>query len=223
MDKIQIEVIGDNHIGTSEKTPMRADAFERTEAEKIENIQSHFSKIMKEMGLDLTDESLSGTPYRVAKMYIKELFYGLNPNNRPKISTFPNTYGYQNILVEQDINIDSSCEHHFLPIIGKAHVGYIPEHKVIGLSKINRLVDYYAHRPQVQERLCVQIFKDLQETLGTKDVIVVISAKHLCVSSRSIKDKESFTTTLNYGGVFVNLDKRAEFFNLLKNNGDHIK
>ena len=223
MDKIQIEVIGDNHIGTSEKTPMRADAFERTEAEKIENIQSHFSKIMKEMGLDLTDESLSGTPYRVAKMYIKELFYGLNPNNRPKISTFPNTYGYQNILVEQDINIDSSCEHHFLPIIGKAHVGYIPEHKVIGLSKINRLVDYYAHRPQVQERLCVQIFKDLQETLGTKDVIVVISAKHLCVSSRGIKDKESFTTTLNYGGVFVNLDKRAEFFNLLKNNGDHIK
>ena len=223
MDKIQIEVIGDNHIGTSEKTPMRADAFERTEAEKIENIQSHFSKIMKEMGLDLTDESLSGTPYRVAKMYIKELFYGLNPNNRPKISTFPNTYGYQNILVEQDINIDSSCEHHFLPIIGKAHVGYIPKHKVIGLSKINRLVDYYAHRPQVQERLCIQIFKDLQETLGTKDVIVVISAKHLCVSSRGIKDKESFTTTLNYGGVFVNLDKRAEFFNLLKNNGDHIK
>lgn len=223
MDKIQIEVIGDNHIGTSEKTPMRADAFERTEAEKIENIQSHFSKIMKEMGLDLTDESLSGTPYRVAKMYIKELFYGLNPNNRPKISTFPNTYGYQNILVEQDINIDSSCEHHFLPIIGKAHVGYIPKHKVIGLSKINRLVDYYAHRPQVQERLCIQIFKDLQETLGTKDVIVVISAKHLCVSSRGIKDKESFTTTLNYGGVFVDLDKRAEFFNLLKNNGDHIK
>ena len=223
MDKIQIEVIGDNHIGTSEKTPMRADAFERTEAEKIENIQSHFSKIMKEMGLDLTDESLSGTPYRVAKMYIKELFYGLNPNNRPKISTFPNTYGYQNILVEQDINIDSSCEHHFLPIIGKAHVGYIPKHKVIGLSKINRLVDYYAHRPQVQERLCIQIFKDLQETLGTKDVIVVISAKHLCVSSRGIKDKESFTTTLNYGGVFVDLDKRAEFFNLQKNNGDHIK
>ena len=223
MDKIQIEVIGDNHIGTSEKTPMRADAFERTEAEKIKNIQSHFSKIMKEMGLDLTDESLSGTPYRVAKMYIKELFYGLNPNNRPKISTFPNTYGYQNILVEQDINIDSSCEHHFLPIIGKAHVGYIPKHKVIGLSKINRLVDYYAHRPQVQERLCIQIFKDLQETLGTKDVIVVISAKHLCVSSRGIKDKESFTTTLNYGGVFVNLDKRAEFFNLLKNNGDYIK
>ena len=223
MDKIQIEVIGDNHIGTSEKTPMRADAFERTEAEKIENIRSHFSKIMKEMGLDLTDESLSGTPYRVAKMYIKELFYGLNPNNRPKISTFPNTYGYQNILVEQDINIDSSCEHHFLPIIGKAHVGYIPKHKVIGLSKINRLVDYYAHRPQVQERLCIQIFKDLQETLGTKDVIVVISAKHLCVSSRGIKDKESFTTTLNYGGVFVDLDKRAEFFNLLKNNGDHIK
>ena len=221
MDKTQIEVIGDNHIGTSVKTPMRADAFKRNESEKIENIQFHFSKIMEEMGLDLTDESLSGTPYRVAKMYIKELFYGLSPNNRPKISTFPNTYGYQRMLVEQDINIDSTCEHHFLPITGKAHVGYIPKDKVIGLSKINRLVDYYAHRPQVQERLCIQILKDLQKTLGTKDVIVVISAKHLCVSSRGIKDKESFTTTLDYGGAFANVDKRDEFFNLLKNNGNN--
>jgi len=223
MDKSQIEVIGDNHIGSSIKTPMRTDAFEHTDAEKIENIQLHFSKIMEEMGLDLTDESLSGTPYRFAKMYIKELFYGLNPQNRPKISTFPNTYGYQQMLVEQDINIDSSCEHHFLPIVGKAHVGYIPKDKVVGLSKINRLVDYYSHRPQVQERLCLQILKDLQETLDTEDVIVVISAKHLCVSSRGIKDKESFTTTLDYGGIFANIEKRTEFFNLIKNNGDHGK
>lgn len=200
---------------------MRLDAFERTDEEKIERIQFHFSKIMEEMGLDLTDESLSGTPYRFAKIYIKELFYGLAPKNKPKISTFPNTYGYQQMLVEQDITIDSSCEHHFLPIVGKAHVGYIPKDRVVGLSKINRLVDYYAHRPQVQERLCLQIVKDLQEILGTDDVIVVLSAKHLCVSSRGIKDKESFTTTLEYGGKFAKLDKRTEFFNLLKNKGDH--
>lgn len=220
MDKSQIELIGDNHIATSVETPMRTDAFERTEEEKIKNIQNHFSKIMEELGLDLTDESLSGTPYRFAKMYVKELFYGLNPKNKPKLSTFPNTYGYQRILVEQDITIDSSCEHHFLPIVGKAHVGYIPKEKVVGLSKINRLVDYYAHRPQVQERLCLQILKDLQETLETEDVIVMVSAKHLCVSSRGIKDKESFTTTLDYGGVFSDLDKRTEFFELLKKNGN---
>lgn len=223
MDKSQIELIGNNHIATSVKTPMRADAFKHTDEEKIKKIQFHFSKIMEELGLDLTDESLSGTPYRFAKMYIQELFYGLNPKNKPKVSTFPNTYGYQRMLVEQDITIDSSCEHHFLPIVGKAHVGYIPKDKVIGLSKINRLVDYYSHRPQVQERLCLQILKDLQKTLDTEDVIVVISAKHLCVSSRGIKDKESFTTTLDYGGTFANVNKRTEFFNLLKNNGDYGK
>jgi len=217
MDKSYIETIGDNHIATSVKTPMRADAFERNDKEKIENIQLYFSKIMEELGLDLTDESLSGTPYRFAKMYIKELFYGLDPRNKPKISTFPNTYGYQRMLVEQDITIDSSCEHHFLPIVGKAHVGYVPKDKVVGLSKINRLVDYYAHRPQVQERLCLQILKDLQHILGTEDVIVVVHAKHLCVSSRGIKDKDSFTTTLDYGGVFANDDKRTEFLNLIKN------
>ena len=194
MDKSQIEVLGDNHIGTSIKTPMRADAF----------------------GLDLTDESLSGTPYRFAKMYIKELFYGLNPKNRPKISTFPNTYGYQRMLVEQDITIDSSCEHHFLPIVGKAHVGYIPKDKVVGLSKIIRLVDYYSHRPQVQERLCLQILEDLQNTLETDDVIVIVHAKHLCVSSRGIKDKESFTTTLEYGGKFKDDKFRKEFYGILK-------
>ncbi|PRX57472.1 GTP cyclohydrolase I FolE [Flagellimonas meridianipacifica] len=218
MDKSQIELLGDNHIATSVKTPMRADAFDRSDDEKIENIQSHFYKIMEELGLDLTDESLSGTPYRFAKMYVKELFYGLNPNNKPKISTFPNTYGYQRMLVEQDITIDSSCEHHFLPIVGKAHVAYIPKDKVVGLSKINRLVDYYSHRPQVQERLCLQILTDLQETLETEDVIVMVHAKHLCVSSRGIKDKESFTTTLEYGGKFKDDKLRQEFYGLLENN-----
>ncbi|MEM9362490.1 MAG: GTP cyclohydrolase I FolE [Bacteroidota bacterium] len=218
MDNSQIELLGDNHIATSVKTPMRDDAFERSDDEKIANIQTHFFKIMEELGLDLTDESLSGTPYRFAKMYVKELFYGLNPKNKPKISTFPNTYGYQRMLVEQDITIDSSCEHHFLPIVGKAHIGYIPKDKVVGLSKINRLVDYYSHRPQVQERLCLQILEDLQDTLKTKDVIVIVHAKHLCVSSRGIKDKESFTTTIEYGGKFNEDSVRHEFYGLLDSN-----
>ena len=215
MDKSQIEVLGDNHMATSVDTPMRADAFNRSDDEKITAIQGHFSKIMEELGLDLDDESLSGTPYRFAKMYVKELFYGLNPLNKPKISTFPNSYGYQRMLVEQDITIDSSCEHHFLPIVGKAHVGYIPKGKVVGLSKINRLVDYYAHRPQVQERLCLQILKDLQQILETEDVMVIVHAKHLCVSSRGIKDKESFTTTIEFGGKFNEMGIRNEFYSLL--------
>ncbi len=211
----EIELIGDNHLSSNMETPLLPNAFDKSDDEKIKSIQNHFSKIMEELGLDLTDDSLSGTPHRFAKMYIKELFYGLNPANRPKISTFQNKYGYQKMLVEQDININSSCEHHFLPITGKAHVGYFPKEKVVGLSKINRLVDYYAHRPQVQERLCRQILTDLQNTLETDDVIVVISAKHLCVSSRGIKDKESFTTTVDYGGVFSELPNRDEFYNLL--------
>ncbi|MEM8509831.1 MAG: GTP cyclohydrolase I FolE [Bacteroidota bacterium] len=216
LDIEKIESLGDQHIATSLETPMTSDAFSLSDSEKIDRIQHHFHKIMETLGLDLTDDSLSGTPYRFAKMYVKELFYGLNPQNRPKISTFENKYGYQKMLVEQDITIDSSCEHHFLPIVGHAHVGYIPKHKVVGLSKINRLVDYYAHRPQVQERLCLQILKDLQETLETEDVIVIVHAKHLCVSSRGIKDKDSFTTTVEYGGSFQKDQLRNEFYGLLK-------
>ncbi len=214
-DKEQIEIEGDNHFSANIKTPLRADAFEKSDDEKIKNIQHHFKMIMEEMGLDLTDDSLSGTPYRFAKMYVKELFYGLNPANKPKLSTFENKYGYKKMLVEQNITIDSACEHHFLPIKGHAHVGYIPTKKVIGLSKINRLVDYYSHRPQVQERLALQILNDLQNILETKDVIVVINAKHLCVSSRGIKDKNSFTTTLEYGGSFSKKSIRKEFFNII--------
>ncbi|MBG6130375.1 GTP cyclohydrolase I [Aquimarina sp. EL_43] len=220
MNRKKIELIGDAHISNSIETPLREGAFEKSDNEKIKNIQHHFSEIMKELGLDLTDDSLSGTPYRVAKMYIKELFYGLNPKNRPKISTFDNKYGYQKMLVEHNITIDSACEHHFLPIIGTAHVGYIPKNKVVGLSKINRLVDYYSHRPQVQERLCLQILNDLQQTLETKDVIVVVNAKHLCVSSRGIKDKSSFTTTIEYGGQFIEPSLRNEFFGIIKKNNE---
>ena len=214
-DKEQIQIARDNHFSANIETPLRADAFDKSDDEKMKNIQHHFKMIMQEMGLDLTDDSLSGTPYRFAKMYVKELFYGLNPANKPKISTFDNKYGYKKMLIEQYISIDSTCEHHFLPIIGHAHIGYIPTKKVIGLSKINRLVDYYAHRPQVQERLTVQILNDLQNTLETKDVIVVISAKHLCVSSRGVKDKNSFTTTLEYGGCFNKKSIRNEFLSII--------
>jgi GTP cyclohydrolase I len=214
-DKEQIQIIGDHHFSTSIKTPLRADAFDTSDDEKIKNIQHHFKMIMQEMGLDLTDDSLSGTPYRVAKMYVKELFYGLNPANKPKLSIFENKYGYKKMLIEQNINIDSACEHHFLPIIGYANVAYIPKDKVIGLSKINRLVDYYASRPQVQERLVLQILNDLQEVLDTKDVIVSITAKHLCVSSRGIKDQSSFTTTLEYGGCFSKTEVRNEFLKVI--------
>ncbi|AFM04171.1 GTP cyclohydrolase I [Bernardetia litoralis DSM 6794] len=212
-----IETIGDNHIFSGIETPLLSDAFEKSDDEKIKNIEHYFGQIMNELGLDLSDDSLSGTPYRVAKMYVKELFYGLDPKNKPKISTFLNKYGYKKMLVEQNITIDSACEHHFLPITGHAHVGYIPKDKVIGLSKINRLVDYYAHRPQVQERLALQILNDLQTSLETEDVIVMLSAKHLCVSSRGIKDKDSFTTTIEYGGCFENKSNREEFFGIVGN------
>ena len=220
MEKEQLELIGDNHISTNVETPLRHDAFVKSDQQKIEAIQKYFAKIMEELGLDLTDDSLSGTPYRFAKMYVKELFYGLDPSKKPKISTFNNKYGYKKMLIEQNINIDSACEHHFLPIVGHAHIAYVPNKKVIGLSKINRLVDYYSHRPQVQERLCLQILKDLQQSLETNDVIVVINAKHLCVSSRGIKDKNSFTTTTEYGGVFEDINYRNEFFGSLSSKLD---
>jgi len=217
MNKEEKDIIGDNHISYNTETPMHSKAFEKTDAEKIKDIEGYFGLIMKTLGLDLKDDSLSGTPYRVAKMYVKELFYGLNPKNKPKISTFDNKYGYNKMLIEENINIDSACEHHFLPITGVAHIAYIPKDKVVGLSKLNRLVDFYAHRPQVQERLSLQILIDLQKILKTPDVIVVISAKHLCVSSRGIKDKNSSTTTIEYGGAFEKDTTRAEFFNSLGN------
>jgi len=214
-DNEQVQLVGDNHYTSSIDTPLRVDAFEKSDEEKIKNIQHHFKMIMQEMGLDLTDDSLSGTPYRVAKMYVEELFYGLNPANKPKLSTFENKYGYKKMLVEQNITIDSACEHHFLPIVGHAHVAYIPKDKVIGLSKINRLVNYYARRPQVQERLVLQILNDLQQVLDTKDVIVSVTSKHLCVSSRGIKDQTSLTTTLEYGGCFSETATRNEFLKII--------
>lgn len=215
MNTEKLDEIGDEHISTCIDTPLLPTAFDKSDDQKISIIQDHFARIMETLGLDLSDGSLQGTPYRVAKMYVKELFYGINPVNHPTVSTFDNSYGYGKLLLEKNISIDSSCEHHFLPIVGKAHVGYKATDRVIGLSKINRIVDYYSHRPQVQERLALQIVNALKEALKTDDVIVVIDAKHLCVSSRGIKDKDSSTVTIEYDGCFNDKDARKEFFNML--------
>lgn len=203
-DKITLtdEEIGDDHISTSDFTPIRDDAFDKSDEEKISIIQEHVKEIMETLGLDLTDDSLRGTPKRIAKSYVNELFYGLNPKNKPKASTFDNKYNYSEMLVEKDITLYSTCEHHFLPIVGKAHIAYISSGNVIGLSKMNRIVEYYAKRPQVQERLTKQIVKELQEALDTDDVACVIDAKHLCVNSRGIKDVNSSTVTSEFGGKF---------------------
>jgi len=209
------DLFGDNHIGTSVDTPMREDAFDISDEEKMAIIEDKFRDIMETMGLDLTDDSLRGTPHRVAKMFINEIFYGLNPANKPKISVFENKFKYNEMLVEKNINMNSTCEHHFLPIVGKAHVAYISNGEVIGLSKINRIVDYYARRPQVQERLTVQIANELREILKTDDVAVVIDAKHMCVSSRGIQDESSSTVTAEYSGKFKDKAVRDEFLRYL--------
>lgn len=187
-----------------------------SDEEKIKKIEFHFAEIMEILGLDLTDEGLKNTPNRVAKMYIKEIFSGLNPANKPDISLFENKYNYDNMLVEKNITLYSNCEHHFVPIIGKAHVAYIPHGKVIGLSKINRLVQYYAHRPQVQERLTLQIAEGLMEVLGHKDVAVVIEADHLCVASRGIRDTNSLTLTEHFSGKFQKKNIRKEFLKQIR-------
>lgn len=210
------EEIGDNHVATSSDTPLREDAFDLTEAEKMQIIEEHFAVIMDTLGLDLTDDSLKGTPRRVAKMFVKEKFWGLDKDKKPAISLFENKYQYNKMLIEKNINVQSTCEHHFLPIYGKAHVGYISSGKVIGLSKINRIVDYYARRPQVQERMTKQICEALQEILDTKNVIVVVEAAHMCVSSRGIEDQDSTTVTIEYGGEFMSQQKRNEFMNMVK-------
>lgn len=210
------EEIGDDHIYSGLETPMRADAFEISDDEKKYKIAGLFAEIMDVMGLDLTDDSLKGTPNRVAKMYIDEIFSGLNPANKPKVALFDNKYQYNQMLVEKNITFYSNCEHHFVPIIGKAHIAYISSGKVIGLSKLNRIVQFYAKRPQVQERLTNQIAAELTEILDTKDIAVIIDAKHLCVSSRGIKDDTSATVTSFYGGVFNTPNKIAELQNYLK-------
>lgn len=210
------EEIGDDHYMTSLETPLRPDAFDLSAAEKIAKIESHFREIMLTLGLDLTDDSLRGTPKRVAKMYVQEIFSGLNPKNKPQVALFDNKYQYREMLVEKDITFYSNCEHHFVPIIGRAHVAYISNGEVIGLSKLNRIVQYFAKRPQVQERLTMQIAQELCQILGTDDVAMVIDAQHLCVSSRGIQDVNSSTVTAYYGGVFHKEAKKNEFLQYLK-------
>lgn len=223
-DKKMIEIyeeMGDEHILTSLDTPMRAGAFDLSDEDKIEQIQTHFREIMDILGLDLTDDSLKGTPYRVAKMYVKEIFSGLNPANKPKMALFENKYQYNEMLVEKNILLQSTCEHHFLPIYGKAHVAYIANGKVIGLSKINRIVQHFAKRPQVQERLSLQILEDLKIALGTEDVAVYVDAKHMCVSTRGIKDISSSTVTTAYSGKFKEEATRKEFLAAIHSKQDY--
>ena len=194
---------------------MRESAFILSDEQKIKKIEGYFREIMETLGLNLNDDSLSGTPHRVAKMYVKEIFNGLNPVNKPSVKLFDNKYQYNQMLVEKDITFYSNCEHHFVPFFGKAHVAYISSGKVIGLSKLNRIVNYYAKRPQVQERLTMQIAKELKNALNTEDIAVVIEASHLCVSSRGIKDDSSSTITSFYGGKFNEEQIKTEFLNYL--------
>ncbi|QTE23016.1 GTP cyclohydrolase I FolE [Polaribacter cellanae] len=216
MNDERIEEIGDNHVATSAKTPLRADAFTISDEEKINKIQESVKDILHTLGMDLEDDSIQGTPKRVAKAFVNEIFMGLNPANMPNPSTFDNNYNYGEMLVEKNIVVYSTCEHHLLPIIGRAHVAYISNGKVIGLSKMNRIVEYFSKRPQVQERLTMQIVQAMQEALGTQDVACVIDAKHLCVNSRGIKDIESSTVTSEFGGKFKEKETKKEFLQYLQ-------
>ncbi len=213
---------GDDHVGSSYETPLRPDAFEKDDDLKIELIAKHFKEIMLILGLDTEDDSLKGTPRRVAKMYVEEIFSGLKPENKPSATLFENKYKYNEMLVEKNITFYSNCEHHFVPIFGKAHVAYISKGHVIGLSKINRIVQYYAKRPQVQERMTVQIANELKEVLQTEDVAVVLDAAHMCVSSRGVQDVNSLTVTSHYCGAFQeNEEKKKEFLNYVSLNSNH--
>jgi GTP cyclohydrolase I len=215
-NRLELEdLLGEQHIRTSYDTPLRIDAFDQSDEQKIEAISGHFRQIMNILGLDLSDDSLKGTPGRVAKMYVKEIFSGLNPRNKPNLTLFENKYQYNQMLVEKNITVFSNCEHHFVPIIGKAHIAYVSSGMVIGLSKLNRIVQYYAQRPQVQERLTIQIANELKSVLETEDVAVVIDAAHLCVSSRGIKDTNSTTITAEYSGVFLEADRKKEFLSYI--------
>lgn len=210
------DFIGDNHISTSAETPLRNDAFEMSNNDKIVSIEGDVARIMETLGLDMADDSLKGTPHRVAKMFVNEIFSGLDPKNKPKASSFDNNYKYGEMLVEKNITVYSTCEHHLLPIVGRAHVAYISNGKVVGLSKMNRIVDYYAKRPQVQERLTMQIVQELQNALGTDDVACIIDAKHLCVNSRGIRDIESSTVTSEFGGRFKDPSVKREFLDYIQ-------
>ncbi len=208
--------IGDEHASSAAETPLRKDAFSLNDDEKIASIQGDVYNILETLGLDLNDDSLKGTPMRVAKMFVKEIFGGLNPDKKPDASTFENKYKYGEMLVEKNITVYSTCEHHLLPIVGRAHIAYISKGNVVGLSKMNRIVDYFAKRPQVQERMTMQVVQELQKVLGTTDVACIIDAKHLCVNSRGIRDIESSTVTAEFGGAFKDPETKREFLDYIK-------
>jgi GTP cyclohydrolase IA len=210
-----IDQIGDQHSASSFDTPLRPDAFDLDDDTKIGLIEERFREIMTILGLDLRDDSLNGTPRRVAKMYVKEVFKGLNPLNKPAITLFDNKFAYKGMLVEKNITFYSHCEHHFVPIFGKAHVAYFSSGKVIGLSKLHRIVHYFSRRPQVQERLTNQIANELSEVLQTESVAVVMDAVHLCVCARGVEDYTSSTVTSFYGGRFQETEVRNELANYL--------
>lgn len=212
----EFDLIGDDHFASSPETPLRDDAFEISDEEKISIIEENVYNILETLGMDLNDDSLKGTPKRVAKAWVNELFGGLKPEKMPKTSTFDNKYSYTEMLVEKNITVYSTCEHHLLPIIGKAHVAYFSKGTVIGLSKMNRIVDYFAKRPQVQERLTMQVVKALQKALGTDDVACVIDAKHLCVNSRGIRDVDCSTVTAEFGGKFKDKNVKREFLDYIR-------
>jgi GTP cyclohydrolase I len=216
-ETIKYDEIIDDHILTSIDTPLRKDAFKLDDELKIELIEKNFKEIMHILGLDLNDESLKDSPRRVAKMYVKEIFSGLNPDNKPQPTLFENKFKFNDLLIEKNITIYSYCEHHFVPIIGKAHIAYFPKNHVIGLSKLNRIARYYSKRPQVQERLTIQIANELRETLQTEDVAVIIDADHLCIASRGVNDVNSSTITSSYHGKFLNDDIRKEFISHIRN------
>jgi len=212
----ELSRIDDEHFSESLKTPLKKDAFKIPDIEKVKLIEQKVRDILDILGMDLKDDSLAGTPKRVAKMFINELFSGLNPTNKPNSSTFINSYKYGEMLVEKNITVNSTCEHHLLPIVGIAHVAYISNGEVVGLSKINRIVDYYSKRPQVQERLTLQIVQELQNILNTKDVACVLDAKHLCVNIRGIRDAQSSTVTSEFGGKFKEKEIKKEFLDYIK-------
>jgi len=211
-----LEIIDQDHKNFSIETPLRDDAFEMSDDEKISIIQKNVNEILTTLGMDMSDDSLKGTPKRVAKAYVKELFGGLNPKNLPTSSTFDNKYQYGEMLVEKNITVFSTCEHHLLPIYGKAHVAYFAKDRVVGLSKMNRIVDYYSRRPQVQERLNIQIVKALQKILKTDDVACIIDAKHMCVNSRGIRHIDCSTVTGEFGGKFKDKLTKREFLDYIR-------
>lgn len=212
-----LKIITENDDALDKNLDFQVDSEALDTDSKVELISRHFEEIMRILGLDLNDDSLRDTPKRVAKMYVNEVFSGLNQDNKPSVTLFDNKYNYDEMLVEKNIKVHSFCEHHFVPIIGKAHVAYISNGKVIGLSKINRIVDFFSRRPQVQERLTVQIAEELKKVLQTEDVAVAITADHMCVTLRGIKDQDSSTYTSSFHGKFKDREYRKEFLDQINN------